>query len=165
MTRKAERSFVVAECRFLIRRLATCGLVALAIVAHCLAASENPIRVRLDVTAEETLHSKLDDCLKSGLGAIDDVSVDPGASMVLRVIAIEQRTTTGDPLGYLLYEAGHVSVESEDPSAVVVKWERLLALPPDFPSACRKVVQDFEGEVIQTVRDAREEIRRKLGAR
>lgn len=120
------------------------------------------IPVQLEITADDALLGQFKECLERELRKLPDVNVDPSSTLRLRLIALEQETTAGDLLGYLLYVAGYFPGPAPDSDAVAIKWETLLAMPPDFPAVCKRIGDDFNNHVLESVRRTQKAIREGL---
>jgi len=122
------------------------------------------LEVELSLSAEEDFGQALTACLTERIERFPGVEIRPKADVQLRLIALEQRSTEGDPFGYLFYQAGLVA--SEDPKARSVLWETLKSVAPDLPAACDRLASDYESNVIDPVREGKgmllENIRSRL---
>ena len=145
------RAWRVRSC---IASMWVCGSVALggSFLDHPIPDRDGMIPVQLDLTADDSLRSVVETCLIKELEAIPDVRLEETAPVILRVIAIEQRSTAGESLGHLVYVAGLLRVPSEQMDAVFVKWERLRALPPNSSRLCQLVRTDFDEQILQFIR-------------
>ena len=132
-----------------------------------------PTAVHLEVTAAGPLQERVTKCLVDELKALPDTVLSDGiAALTLSVIVVEQRMSDGEMIGYLVYEGGYqpgpqcAGGGGPDPNSrpVVVYWQTLRMLPPDLKKACRRIVSDFEAEVVDPTRASQREVLERMGA-
>lgn len=126
------------------------------------------IPVRLDITAEQPLHKEIQACLGQEL-AMQATVVDQGTALTLAVIASEQRLEDGTMLGYLIYAGGYQPAQQaaspakrgEESDAVIIQWQVLRMVPPDFAAACGRIAEEFVASVVEPTRREQERLRRQ----
>jgi hypothetical protein len=120
-----------------------------------------PTPVHLEITADESLAARLRSGISAELKSIPGLTVsDDTPALTLAVIAVEQKMSDGQMIGYLVYEGGYQpgpqcwALTPTDPAnrPVVITWQTLRMLTPDFKKACHRIADDFNTEVVVPTR-------------
>ena len=118
------------------------------------------VAVRLSVTGEGGVREGVTRCLTEELGSLEGVTISTSdAALTLDVIATPFRMSNGQLIGYMIYAGGYQPgpkcgspQKGESLHPVTIQWQVMRMAPPDLEAACRKIVAEFETEVIEPTR-------------
>jgi hypothetical protein len=153
--------------------LALAALISLAVpTVRTQAATQVPIGVHLDITADDALQQRVTSCLVEELKADPGIVLNDGATaLTLSAIVVEQKMSDGQMIGYLVYEGGYQPGPQCSDEAnlglksrpVVVYWQTLRMFPPDLKKACQRIVSEFKTEVVEPTRASQREVKAQYG--